>query len=389
MPFQIIRNDITKVKADVIVNTANPKPVIGGGTDSAIYKVAGEEKLLTERQKIGHIARGEMAVTPAFNLKAKYIIHTVGPIWEGGSKGEFDILRSCYRKSLEKAAELGCESVAFPLIATGVYGFPKDKALQIAMSEISSFLMQDGIEMTVKLVVFGDKAFRLSKNLFFQVESFITDEEVIKAHLDEYGIEQEEFDHIKDRYRREREYERYYPANRPTGVLDFSDECELPETVEFGDIHIGSVGSTSKKPVKKETGSTYKKPFNEHSFDKSLYMNDGKEELPFQKHLLKLIIDRDLDNTTVYKSSNVTKGAFSKIMCGDTKIPKKKAVLGFCIGLKLSLEEAEELLASADMAFNPYDKRDKLVIQCLQRGQYNIDEVNSMLYICHQPLLGN
>lgn len=389
MPFQIIRNDITKVKADVIVNTANPKPVIGGGTDSAIYKAAGEEKLLAERQKIGHIARGEMAVTSAYDLKAKYIIHTVGPIWEGGSKGEFDILRSCYRKPLEKAAELGCESVAFPLIATGVYGFPKDKALQIAMSEISSFLMQDGIEMTVKLVVFGDKAFRLSRNLFFQVESFITDEEVIKAHLDEYGIEQEEFEHIKDRYRREREYERYYPANRPTGVLDFSDECELPETVEFGDINIGSVGSTSKKPVKKETGSTYKKPFNEHSFDKSLYMNDGKEELPFQKHLLKLIIDRDLDNTTVYKSSNVTKGAFSKIMCGDTKIPKKKAVLGFCIGLKLSLEEAEELLASADMAFNPYDKRDKLVIQCLQRGQYNIDEVNSMLYICHQPLLGN
>lgn len=389
MPFQIIRNDITKVKADVIVNTANPKPVIGGGTDSAIYKAAGEEKLLAERQKIGHIARGEMAVTSAYDLKAKYIIHTVGPIWEGGSKGEFDILRSCYRKPLEKAAELGCESVAFPLIATGVYGFPKDKALQIAMSEISSFLMQDGIEMTVKLVVFGDKAFRLSRNLFFQVESFITDEEVIKAHLDEYGIEQEEFEHIKDRYRREREYERYYPANRPTGVLDFSDECELPETVEFGDIHIGSVGSTSKKPVKKETGSTYKKPFNEHSFDKSLYMNDGKEELPFQKHLLKLIIDRDLDNTTVYKSSNVTKGAFSKIMCGDTKIPKKRAVLGFCIGLKLSLEEAEELLASADMAFNPYDKRDKLVIQCLQRGQYNIDEVNSMLYICHQPLLGN
>lgn len=352
MPFQIIRNDITKVKADVIVNTANPKPVIGGGTDSAIYKAAGEEKLLAERQKIGHIARGDMAITPAFDLKAKYIIHTVGPIWEGGSKGEFDILRSCYRKPLEKAVELGCESVAFPLIATGVYGFPKDKALQIAMSEISSFLMQDGIEMTVNLVVFGDKAFRLSRNLFFQVESFITDEEVIKAHLDEYGIEQEEFDNIKDRYRREREYERYYPA-------------------------------------KKETGKSYKKPFNEYSFDKSLYMNDGKEELPFQKHLLKLIIDRDLDNTTVYKSSNVTKGAFSKIMCGDTRIPKKKSVLGFCIGLKLSLEEAEELLASADMAFNPYDKRDKLVIQCLQRGQYNIDEVNSMLYICHQPLLGN
>ena len=275
------------------------------------------------------------------------------------------------------------------MIATGVYGFPKDKALQIAMSEISSFLMQDDIEMTVKLVVFGDRAFRLSKNLFFQVESFITDEEVIKAHLEEYGIAQEDFDYIKDRYRRELEYERYYSANRPAGVLDFSDECELPEIVHNEEIYIGSSGVDSKQTVKSETVTSYKKPFNEHSFDKSLYMNDGKEDLSFQKHLLKLIIDRKLDNTTVYKSSNVTRGAFSKIMCGDTKIPKKKAVLGFCIGLRLSLEEAEELLASADMAFNPYDKRDKLVIQCLQRGQYNIDEVNSMLYICHQPLLGN
>ena len=389
MPFQIIRNDITKVKADVIVNTANPMPVIGGGTDSAIYKAAGQEKLLAERQKIGGIARGEIAVTPAFDLKAKYIIHAVGPIWEGGNKGEFDILKSCYRKSLEKAAELGCESVAFPLIATGVYNFPKDQALQIAMSEISCFLMRDGIDMTVKLVVFDDKAFRLSRNLFFQVESFINDDDVVEAHRVEYGIEQEEFEYIKARYRREREYERYYPKNRPTGVLDFSDECELPETIELGEIHVGSVGGGTKKPVKKEGSTAYTKPFNEHSFDKSLYMNDGKEQLPFQKHLLQLIIDRELDNTTVYKSSNVTKGAFSKIMCGDTKIPKKKAVLGFCIGLKLSLEEAEELLASADMAFNPYDKRDKLVIQCLQRGQYNIDEVNSMLYICHQPLLGN
>ncbi len=157
--------------------------------------------------------------------------------------------------------------------------------------------MRDRVEMTVKLVVFDDKAFRLSRNLFFQVESFINDEDVVEAHRVEYGIEQEEFDHIKERYRREREYERYYPMNRPTGVLDFSDECELPENAEFGEIHVGSVGGSSKKSSKAESGSTYKKTFNEHSFDKNLYMNDGKEELPFQKHLLQLIIDRDLDNT--------------------------------------------------------------------------------------------
>lgn len=130
-------------------------------------------------------------------------------------------------------------------------------------------------------------------------------------------------------------------------------------------------------------------PFNEQTFQKDLYMNDGKDDLSFQNHLMKLIIEKNLDNTTVYKSSNVTKGAFSKILCGDTKKPQKKTVLGFCIGLKLNIDEAEELLASADMAFNPYNKRDKLVIQCILHGQYNIDEVNAMLFLCEQPLLGN
>jgi len=175
MPFQIIRNDITKVKADAIVNTANPKPQVGRGTDGAIYEAAGWDELLAERQKIGALEQGTVAETPAFNLKAKYIIHTVGPAWHGGEQGELEILHKCYKNSLELAHKLDCKSIAFPLIATGVYGFPKDQALQIAMSEISAFLMRDDVDMTVKLVVFDDTAFRLSKNLFLQVESFISD----------------------------------------------------------------------------------------------------------------------------------------------------------------------------------------------------------------------
>ena len=139
MPFKIIRNDITKVKADIIVNTANPQPMIGSGTDSAIYKAAGAEALLAEREKIGNIKSGEAA---AFGLSAKYIIHTVGPAWENGMHGECDVLRSCYEKSLALAAELSAESIAFPLIATGVYGFPKDEALSIALSAISSFFFR-------------------------------------------------------------------------------------------------------------------------------------------------------------------------------------------------------------------------------------------------------
>lgn len=141
MPFQIIRNDITKVKADAIVNTANPKPCIGAGTDSAIYTAAGEAQLLAARKQIGDIAPGQAFHTEAFQLDAKYIIHTVGPVWTDGSHGERDILRSCYEKSLRLAADLKCESIAFPLISSGVYGFPKDEALQIALSEISRFLM--------------------------------------------------------------------------------------------------------------------------------------------------------------------------------------------------------------------------------------------------------
>lgn len=141
MPFQIIRSDITKVKADVIVNTANPYPVIGSGTDSAVYHAAGEQRLLAEREKIGNIVPGQVAVTPAFDLPAKFIIHTVGPAWEDGNHGERDILHSCYQKCLDKAAELKADSIAFPLIATGVYGFPKDEALNIALAEIGKFLL--------------------------------------------------------------------------------------------------------------------------------------------------------------------------------------------------------------------------------------------------------
>lgn len=346
MPFQIIRNNITKVKADAIVNTANPKPMYSSGTDGAIYKAAGEDSLLAERKKIGNIKPGEVAVTPAFNLKAKYIIHTVGPVWQSGNKVEFDILKSCYRRSLEKAAELGCNSIAFPLIATGVYGFPKAEALKIAMSEISDFLMREDADMTVKLVVFDETAFRLSQNIFFQIESYIDNEVVLDAYKEEYGLDGNDFDRERARHRRD---------------LELSHHAL----------------------------QAHSKTFNEDTMDKSLYMKDEKEDLSFQEHLLKLIIAKDMDNKVVYKSSNVSKGAFSKIMCGDTKKPQKKTVLGLCIGLKLNLDEARDLLASADMAFNPYNKRDKLVIDCIEREQYNIMIVNGMLFSCKQPLLGS
>ena len=160
MPFEIVRNDITNMRVDAIVNTANPKPVVGSGTDTMIHKKAGPE-LLVARQKIGIIDVGSAAITPAFDLQAKYVIHTVGPVWDGGNHNEEALLRNCYDNSLKLAREHRCRSIAFPLISTGNYGFPKDKALQIAISAFSTFLLEH--EMQIYLVVFDRTSFKLSE----------------------------------------------------------------------------------------------------------------------------------------------------------------------------------------------------------------------------------
>ena len=361
MPFQIIRNDITKVKADAIVNTANPEPMFMAGTDAAIYHAAGAELLLSARKKIGQIAPGDVAVTPAFCLKAKYIIHTVGPAWIDGMHYEFDILRSCYMKSLSKAAELGCKSIAFPLIATGVYGFPKAEALTIATNEIRSFLMREDTDMTVKLVIFDDSAFILSRNIFAEVESFIDDEQIKAAHRKEYETE------VYDRYSKE---DALY-AQRRYRV----HEMELR--------HIYQIIRRENKELRAEKEETKEK----REFCADDYKKDSSEDLSFQTHLIKLLNEKDIDNVTAYKRSNISKGAFSKILCGDTKKPLKKTVLQLCIGLRLDLHEAKELLASADFGFNQYSKRDKLVIKFILEKNYDIDKINDVLYLCDQPLL--
>lgn len=175
MPFRIIRNDITKVRADAIVNTANPYPTYGSGTDMRIYQAAGEDELLAERKKIGIIQRGDAAVTAAFKLNARYIIHTVGPCWQGGGQNEAETLASCLRKSLQLAEGLQCESIAFPLISTGVYGFPKELALKIFTSVIYDHLMHSDLE--VILVVYDAEAYRLSSKLFTEVTDYLPEKE--------------------------------------------------------------------------------------------------------------------------------------------------------------------------------------------------------------------
>lgn len=184
MPFQIIRHDITQVAADAIVNTANPEPRVGSGTDSAIYKAAGQVQLLAARQAIGPLAPGEVAATPAFALSARYILHTVGPVWQDGAHGESDILRACYSRTLALAVNLECKSIAFPLIASGVYGFPKEAALDIALSEIGKFLLSH--DLHILLVVFDRRAVVLSQAIVGAIDVYIDEHQAAALHAEEY-----------------------------------------------------------------------------------------------------------------------------------------------------------------------------------------------------------
>lgn len=359
MPFQIIRNDITKVKADAIVNTANPKPRIGRGTDSAIYAAASEQQLLEERKKIGEIAPGQAASTDAFNLDAKYIIHTVGPAWVDGVHGERDILRSCYEKSLELAAELKCKSIAFPLIASGVYGFPKDEALNIALSEIGKFLLTH--EMKVVLVVFDRKALELSEQLVGGIEQYIDEHSAHLLQKTEYGG-----DYASNIRRREtarlEEAEELLLHGMAAPAEEFEedapDEMLLP---------IGALPDVSGK-----------------SLDEVL---SGAGET-FQQRLFKLIDASGMDDVTVYKKANIDRKVFSRIRCRADYKPKKKTAVAFAVALELDLPTTLDLLSRAEIAFSPSSRFDLIVTYFITNKIYDIYEINAALFKYGQPILG-
>ena len=363
MPFQIIRNDITKVKADAIVNTANPRPVIGSGTDSAIYAAAGEDQLLAERKKIGEIAPGFAASTPAFNLDAKYIIHTVGPAWIDGSHCERETLRSCYEQSLALAAELACESIAFPMIATGVYGFPKDEALNIALSEVGKFLLTH--EMKVILVVFDRKALELSEKLVGGITEYI-DEHAVKALRDA------EYDGgYASNSRRRMDEERRLAAERRRR-MDAMPELE-EATDEIEDLSL--LAPTDAVPFPDVTGK---------SLDEVL---GGKEDT-FQQRLFKLIDASGMDDVTVYKKANIDRKVFSRIRCKEDYKPKKKTAVAFAIALELDMPTMLDLLSRAEIAFSPSSKFDLIVSYFITNGNYDIYEINAALFKYGQPILG-
>ena len=394
MAFQIVRNDITKITADAIVNTANPEPTFMAGTDSAIYLAAGADELLAERAKIGPIAEGEVAVTPAFNLDAKYIFHTVGPVWNGGGEGEKETVRKCYLNCLKKACELGIESIAFPLISTGVYGFPKAEALLIATSVFSEFLADHELDIT--LVVFDNESFTLSGKIFAGVNEYIDENYAAEKISEEYaftgaaasgsgfgaaasciGFESAAEEVCEDKEAaliEEREKEREERRNRRKNLLhsvrDYTgleargkSAAALP-AASMAQMEAASKPQRSLDDVVKNVSETW------------------------SQSLLRLITEKGYTDTEVYKRANADRKLFSKIRSNKDYQPKKATALAFALALKLNIDETKDLLGRAGYALSKSSITDLIVEYFIENQVYDIMTINLALYEHNEPLLG-
>jgi len=336
MPFLMIRNDITKVEADAIVNPANRNLLQGSGTSRAIYQAAGEQELTAACEAIGHCDLGRAVCTPAFRLPAKHIFHAVCPAWHGGGFGEADQLADAYYSALKLAAEYHCESVAFPLLSSGNYGYPKEQAFRIAVDIITQYVMEH--DLTVYLVIYDRDSLAVSRKLFTSVEEYI-DDHYVAQNDESYGL---------DRRRRESARRRRQ-----------AEEAAVPSRPVAAPMAAGSL--------------------------ESLMNNLGES---FTTRLLRLIDERGLKDSTVYKQSNISRQHFSKIQCNRDYNPKKKTVLAFAVGLHLSESETIGLLKSAGYAFSDGSKRDWIVRYCLEHKIYNINRVNTLLFEYDQEQLG-
>jgi len=332
MPLRIIRDDITRVKADAIVNAANSQLRAGGGVCGAIFAAAGEAELSQACRAIGYCPTGQAVITPGFQLPAKFVIHAVGPVWQGGQHGERELLASCYQAALELALAHRLRSIAFPLISTGIYGYPKAEALQVAIRVIGAFLLEH--DMTVTLVVYDGASFAISEKLFSSIAAYIDD-----RYLDEHPD-----------YRRSRQ------------MMSFELSESMAEPIDM---------MMSQVKASRSLDDLVKHP-----------------DETFSQMLLRLIDEKGLTDAVVYKRANIDRRHFSKIR-GDSQYQAKKATaLALAIALELNLDETRDLLARAGYALSRSSKMDIIIEYFLTEGNHNIFEINEALFAFDQPLLG-
>ncbi len=336
MAFYIIRNDIARVKADAIVNSANPEPGCAGGAEMAIYKAAGREELLRERQKIGRIDVGSAEATPAFGLQARYILHTVSPVWEGGDKGEREKMISCYQTCLTLARRLGCESIAFPLLGTGNYGYPKEEALTLAVRVCRDYLEKEDLQ--IYLVVFDPESFKLSGKHFSGVREYV----------DRYYVDR----HLQNRIFRNRGKVK----DAMTGLrmdMEVADYCRSDKA-------------------------------------KGCSLDQWMENIKatWQESLFHLIDAKGYTETEVYKRANVDRKLFSKIRNNTAYQPKKNTAVAFALALRLNTDETRDFLGRAGYALSPSSRFDLIVEYFIEEEVYDIYTINLALFDHDQPLLG-
>jgi len=434
MPFEIVRNDITKMNVDAIVNTANPRPVIGSGVDAAVHAKAGS-MLLAARKLIGVMNTGEARMTPGFRLPCKYVIHTVGPVWEDGGHGEAWLLRQCYDNSLKLALRHRCSSVAFPLISSGNYGFPKKVALDVAVEAIRAFLKDH--EMHIYLVVFSKESLKLSGGLADQVRSFVDDAYVQEREKAEYSFnvsrnfelvrerlgepepasECEElpadWDRVDDTFNLEFEWDeapaifeldvaRHESEEQEkmvsTGALPRIDSPQLNERASRpGYSPVPSMGappsvtkaSRSEWNESRATESEWRDSTVIPLFDeKELQKMVQQADAGFSETLLKLIDQSGEKDSDVYKRANVDRKLFSKIRNNPQYKPSKPTAVAFAIALELNLEETRDFIGRAGYALSRSNKFDIIIEYFITHGRYDIYEINMMLFEFDQSLLG-
>ena len=334
MPLKIVRNDITQMAVDAIVNAANSSLLRGGGVDGCIHRAAGEG-LIRECRTLGGCETGSAKITGAYNLPCRYVIHAVGPRWVDGQHNEREQLESCYRTALHLAKAHDCETVAFPLISSGVYGYPKDRALQVAVDVISAFLLEN--DMTVYIVVFDKAAYRIGEKLFADIAQYI-DDAYAAAHID-----------LQSESRRMR------PMMAPM--------CQKPP-LEEPEMCSGMAA--------------------EEELDARLRRMDES----FSQMLLRKIDERGMTDAECYKKANIDRKLFSKIRSDVHYQPSKPTAIAFAVSLELSPAETRELLAKAGFALSRSNKFDIIIDYFISKGNYHIFEINEALFAFDQSLLG-